>query len=161
MDSFVRNTLDLLYAPLRGGVWSVKNTDGVSKDVRVWGSEVMADEGQDTYGILVGSSNQAFSVDDYNLISKIPHGTGAGQLNYGDIPSVDVYTDYLEFARVFDNYSGGDVTVYEIGVAVRTTQLYDGTNETNYVLLARDVISATTVPNNGRLSVTYTFKINP
>ena len=36
-----------------------------------------------TFGMVVGTSDTAFSIDDYKLGSKVAHGSGAGQLSYG------------------------------------------------------------------------------
>ena len=35
-----------------------------------------------TYGTVVGTDNTAVDIEDYALVAKIAHGTGAGQLQY-------------------------------------------------------------------------------
>jgi len=127
----------------------------------LYNAEVLAPSGEDKYGILVGSSDTAFDVTQYNLGSKISHGTSSGQLQYGDTSVVDYGADYKTWQRAFDNLSGADVVVKEIGMFAKVTREEAGVPKEYYVMLARDVITTTTVPNGGSLVVKYTFKINP
>lgn len=160
MDSFVKNVNWLLNIYDKNA-WVIVDVDGNSANVDPMTASVLAPAGEDNYGILVGSGSTAFDVDQYKLDSKISHGTGSGQLSYGEQSIVDYSSSHEQWQRSFDNNSGGDITVYEIGMACKTSKLYDGTPEIHYILLARDVITATTVPNGGRLTVKYTFRINP
>jgi len=168
MDSFVKNVLDLLCMFDTGG-WSAKDRNGNSvsfffknaADDYLYNAEVLAPADDDNYGILVGSGTTAFSVNDYDLASPISHGTGSGQLSYGEMSVVGSGDDYKQWQRSFDNNSGADITVNEIGIAAKVTREEAGSPVAYYVLLARDVISATTVPNGGRITVKYTFRINP
>jgi len=168
MDSFVMNIMNLL-AMFDGGGWLTKDVNGNSvtfafknaTDNYLYNAEVLAGSGDDNYGILVGSSDTAFDVTQYNLGSKIAHGTGSGQLSYGETSVVDYGVDYKTWQRAFDNLSGADVVVKEIGMFAKVTREEAGVPTPYYVMLARDVITTTTVPNGGRLIVKYTFKINP
>jgi len=168
MDSFTQNVMNLLGMFDAGG-WSAidVNGNGISftfknaTDNYLYNAEVLAPSGEDKYGILVGSSDTAFDVTQYNLGSKISHGTGSGQLQYGDTSVVDYGADYKTWQRAFDNLSGADVVVKEIGMFAKVTREESGVPKAYYVMLARDVITTTTVPNGGRLIVKYTFKINP
>jgi hypothetical protein len=95
--------------------------------------------GNDNYGILVGSDDTAVDIQDYSLNTKIAHGTGAGQLQYGaetyDYGGSDP-NKYAKILRTFTNGSGNDVTVKEVGLAV-----YPRTNSTSYyVLITRDIL---------------------
>jgi len=150
-------------------VQGLKYTDGSDvvpvdwKDIDNPGEyAVDAPAGDDNYGILVGSSDAAFSVDQYNLVSKIPHGTGAGQLEYDQtqLPGAVTSGNTIEYQikRYFNNRSGGDVTVREIGYAVKVV---DAGGVEHYLLLARDVITAITIPDGGTLTVTYRIVVNP
>jgi len=168
MDSFTQNVMNLLGMFDAGG-WVAIDVDGNSvtftfknaTDDYLYNAEVLAPSGEDKYGILVGSSDTAFDVTQYNLGSKISHGTGSGQLQYGDTSVVDYGADYKTWQRAFDNLSGADVVVKEIGMFAKVTREESGVPKAYYVMLARDVITTTTVPNGGRLIVKYTFKINP
>jgi len=119
-------------------------------------------EGVDTHGIVVGTSDAAWSYTQYCLQAQITHGTGSGQLSYG-ATTTQLVSDTgspakLTLQRSFDNNSGGDITVREIGWQLVGKD--DGGNPRNF-MIARDVITATTVPNGGRLTVTYNILINP
>jgi len=78
----------------------------------------------DTRGILVGSSDASFDETDTALKTKIEHGTGAGQLEYGVMPyttdTVEPFIDgdktLMTLARRFENNSGGSVTIKEVGI---------------------------------------------
>jgi len=119
-----------------------------------------APAGNDSYGILVGTGTTPVDLGDTKLASKISHGTGSGQLNYGDTSEYGETSDLTRsegLQRSFDNNSGADITINEIGMAMKVN---DGSND-YYVLIARDVISATTVPDGGRVTVKYWFRWNP
>jgi hypothetical protein len=169
MNSFVVNMKNLITLfennPGYGYGWSATNTNGVGRVIDIQsGVFLIAPGGDHNYGILVGSSDSPFDVSQYNLINKIPHGVGAGQLSYGAVTVAEDTPTYKTWQRPFDNLSGGDVVVKEIGIAckyVAYLTLSQLLSETGYVLLARDVIPTTVVPNNTSLVVKYTFKINP
>jgi len=168
MDSFTKNILNLICMFDTGG-WVTTDVGGNTvtfafknaTDNYLYNAEVLAGSGDDNYGILVGSSDTAFDVTQHNLGSKIPNGTGSGQLSYGETSVVDSGDDYKTWQRAFDNLSGADITVKEIGMFAKVIREESGVPQTYYVMLARDVITTTTVPNGGRLIVKYTFKINP
>jgi len=120
----------------------------------------LAPSGNANFGIKVGTSSQAVSQDQYNLVAPIAHGTASGQMQYGDSSytvSDTALTMTITIQRVFDNMSGADITVNEVGLFLK----YTVGAETKYTMWARDVISATTVPNGGRLTVRYIIQINP
>jgi len=168
MDSFTKNIKNLITMFDTGG-WTVDDVNGNTvtfafknaSDNFLYNAEVLAPSGNDDYGILVGSSDTAFDVNQDDLGAKIPHGTGSGQLSYGDTSVVEFGDDYKTWQRAFDNFSGADITVKEIGMFAKVTREEAGVPTPYYVMLARDVITSTTVPNGGRLIVKYTFKINP
>jgi len=168
MDSFTRNALKLLTV-FDAGAWNAIDVDGntvgftlkKANDLYWYDASVLAPSGDDNYGILVGSSDADFDVTQHNLGSKIAHGTGSGQLSYGETSEVGEGNDYKTWQRAFDNFSGADITVKEIGMFAKAVREESGVPQTYYIMLARDVITTTTVPNGGRLIVKYTFKINP
>ncbi len=167
MNSFLYNYYNI------ARVWAFKGTPTILKDtsgnntstINTWNIEnskgADAPEGDDSFGIVVGSGSTPVNVqNDYNLANKISHGTGSGQLQYGATSMTDDMTNLptmvLEIKRSFINQSGDNVTVNEIGIILK---INDGSND-YYVMIARDVITATTVPNGGTLNVTYRLKIN-
>ena len=168
MDSFVRNFMNYIHFA-DPGYWTCFDRNGAgvtfqsvsSGDNYLHSVYILASEGEDEYGILVGSSDAAFDPTQYDLDSPITHGTGAGQLEYGAMSVVDAGDEYKTWQRAFDNSSGADVVVKEIGIAVKANRYEGGSVVAYYILLARDVITSTTVPNGGRLIVKYTFRINP
>lgn len=115
----------------------------------------------DTFGIVVGTSATAVSPADYNLIGKIAHGTGAGQLVHGaqTIEALEIVDNTSRFrnTRVFTNNSGGLITVREIGVIFG---MRDTTPAVRYILAIRDVLSpAVDVPDGNTLTVRYTISV--
>ena len=166
MDSFTQNmkrwicdVLNSYFLNSEGYLtWNVVDTEGVNRNLTsgsyVLTSYINAPTGDDNYGILIGSSDIAFDPAQYSLGAKIPN----TQIGYqGMIVYQDLNTQRT-WQRAFVNTSGGDITVREVGLAVKAT--YGST--TCYVLLARDVLpTPVTVPNYGTLVVRYTFKINP
>ncbi|MEM2446864.1 MAG: hypothetical protein QW734_09420 [Candidatus Bathyarchaeia archaeon] len=110
----------------------------------------------DAYGIQVGSSDIPYSRDHYSLQAKITHGTGAGQLLYGEVTVEDVEledtTERFRIVRAFTNSSGASVTVKEIGIVV----VNQYSSSYYYFLFARDVLpSPISVPDGASLTVRY------
>jgi len=123
---------------------------------------VTAGAGVDTHGIVVGTSDASWTWSQYCLQAQITHGTGSGQLSYGattrSFSANSGQPAKCTIQRSFDNNSGGDITVREIGWQLVAKDISG--NPVNF-MIARDVITATTVPNGGRLTVTYNILINP
>ena len=142
------------------GFFDVGGTERHISNFNFSQSSMKAPEEDDSYGIIVGTGTTPVSLEDYNLASKISHGTGSGQLSYGACSPYGISSDTqadVGLQRSFDNNSGADITINEIGMVLK---VYDGTN-TYYTLIMRDVISATTVPNGGRVTIKYWFRYNP
>jgi hypothetical protein len=175
-QSLVKNFLMLTNAAFKVSTSTVKDTGGTSraagaKNSYTWsngapdytvgytgagGWAPNAPEADATYGIIVGTSDIAVTVDDYNLKAKIAHGNAAGQLyHYGTImldPTVAGLTVTQKFMRTFLNNSGAEITVKEIGLVVRIpTDIF-------LVLIIRDVITPVPVPNGGSLTINYYIK---
>jgi hypothetical protein len=123
-----------------------------------------APDNDDTYGIVVGSGTATVTPTDYCLASKIPHGTGPGQLDYDTHTVASSYTSsssYVEISRVFVNRSGGDVVVREVGLIARNyfKDLGAVRNDVKF-LIARDVLpSPVRVKNLGSLTVRYRISL--
>ena len=109
-----------------------------------------------TNGIVVGTSDTAFSVEQYALGALIAHGTGAGQFAYQVSGFVSkAYASKVWTAtssRIMNNNSGGDITVKEVGLY---SFIYD------CFLTERSVLSpAVTVPNGAQLTATYEISMD-
>lgn len=106
------------------------------------GWRVDAAAGDDTYGIVIGSGSTPIDIDDYELETKIAHGSGAGQLDYGVctihnfVVEGDVTT--LTLKRLYTNKGVSAVSITEVGYIVKThdNDYLDSAN----VLQARDII---------------------
>ena len=116
--------------------------------------------GDNNYGIQVGTGNNAESFEDYCLQSLVAHGNLAGQLSYaaGEVPAESydapskTYT--VQHVRFFNNNSGGDITISEVGLVSR------GDGGTYKKMLSRDLLTpAVVVASTGLLRITYTFSL--
>jgi len=120
--------------------------------------------GNDAYGILVGNGTNPESFDDYALLSKIPNGTGAGQLSYVESEAhaiswtAGTLTMKNELARYFNNNSGNAINVNEVALVLHGFQPGSGVPY-NYTTARDKLVSTVTVPNTGQLKVTYTVQL--
>ena len=124
-----------------------------------------APDNDDSYGIAVGSGSTPVTPNDYNLASKIPHGTGPGQLDYEPHTINSSYSDtysYVEIARGFINRSGGDVIVREVGlIAWNYWRNPGGVVNSVKFLIARDVLpDPILIPNLASLTVRYRISLS-
>jgi hypothetical protein len=124
----------------------------------------LAAQYDDTYGIQVGAASTSVDRDQYQLSGKIPNGTSAGQLTYGSMTVED--TDgtppdtIFRLIRPFTNNTTGDVTVWEIGLAIANVWASNSVPTKYNFLIARDVLSSPqTVPAGATLTVRYIFKV--
>ncbi len=118
----------------------------------------IGDAGEDDKGIVVGSGTNAESFEDYVLQTLIVSGALGGQLDYAQqlAPALTnpalILTDTL--IRYFNNNSGGNVSVNEVGIISKQMISYDD------ILMVRDKLTSTvTVPDTGQLKVTYTVEL--
>lgn len=165
--SFVKNMLIALLSAFQNADKTAVDVNGSSTTITLAGTgyshtplSINAGDDSDVFGIVVGSGTTSPTPDDYNLESKIAHGTGAGQLDYDTHTFTEVSVSgsesLFEVARSFKNLSGGDVTVSEVGIIAQNHRSDIGTH---YFLVARDVLaSPVTVPDGGSLTVKYTIK---
>jgi len=135
----------------------IKQTDGVLRSLRCDTSNWLANAPatNTTYGILIGTGITAPTIDDYNMETKIAHGTGLGQMQYSAVtfgaPTEDGSTSHFTVTRDFSNNSGGSITVREIGLAVRFT---DTAGAARYFLILHDAVNIA-VPDGETLTVNY------
>jgi len=162
-ESILDNWMRLFMSIRDGSPWMPKDTNGNSPTISsivFANSYGLASAGDDSYGIQVGTGTTAVDKFDYCLESKIPHGSSSGQLSYGETSSYSAGTGLQVdegMQRSFDNNSGADITINEIGMVLKVN---DGSSD-YYIMVMRDVISATTVPNGGRVTIKYWFRWNP
>jgi len=123
-----------------------------------------ANAGQYDRGILVGSGDESEAFDGHSLQSLISHGTGAGQLDHAasDLPvrswSALTRVFSVTLVRFFNNNSGGDIDVNEVGLVAGGIRVESASDR--YALVSRDVLASTiTVPDTGQLKVTYTIEM--
>ena len=183
--SWVRNAYNHMFSQLAGknassgsfgpGALSIKDTAGSIRyasgpigqsnsnlDSTTYGYRGPA--GEDSWGIQVGSGTNPESFEDYMLQSRIANGVNAEQLSYIEQDphsvSYDPATRVLSNAmvRYFNNNSGGDIEVNEVGLVMNQPQ--GGSIVYGKRLQARDKLAATvTVPDTGQLKVTYTVQL--
>ena len=137
----------------------VTDTGGTTRSVSttLWDNGVfsvtIAGVGVSTYGIVVGSGTNAEDNTDIALQTKIGHGSGAGQLQYGphfyrSTRIVGINVDF-QMQRSFVNASGGSVTINEIGIYGLTSY---------YFCLIRDIVGALVLADGEVALVTYIIR---
>ena len=124
-----------------------------------------ASTGDITFGIVVGTGNVAPIISDYALGVQIAHGTGVGQIQYGNVafglPASDAASSHFTVTRDFSNASGGDITVNEIGLYVKGQESngifpWSSTVTTRYFMTIRDlIVGGIVVPNGETLTINY------
>lgn len=162
--SWVRNAYNYFFAAVSdapgdgvdnfgAGFMGAKNTSGTvyrdtgkSQDreaVGVPGTSGMVNNATSSlFGLVLGSGDTAFDIDDFALSALIAHGTGAGQLSYA--AQVAPVLDYsakiwkASHIRTFSNLSGAQVDVKEMGF-IRKQMIF---STSTYFLMARDVLAA-------------------
>ncbi|MEM2163681.1 MAG: hypothetical protein QXR62_04575 [Candidatus Bathyarchaeia archaeon] len=128
-----------------------------------------APAGDGSYGILVGSGTGSISLDQYNLVSPIPQGTGSGQLDYREtsVDDLGVDTNVIpptyrwRIRRSILNSSDANITFSEVGLFARS-YWKDGAavrQDIKYIL-GRDVLSTPyTIPAGGSATVAITVEV--
>ena len=111
--------------------------------------------GDTTWGIVVGTSNQAVAIADNTLITKILEGTTSGKMTHAvtTLGSVIVSgsTAYFLLGRNFYNGSPASITIEEVGIIVKDT------GQSRLFLVARDVTGGIAVAQLQTFVATYTF----
>jgi hypothetical protein len=182
--SFLANFIKLLYCSMMANPWPI--ADGVAVTLTDTGGtarsgnntyvfsadgglgynfmDANALEGYSTYGIQVGTDDGTILPKDINnhaLGAKILHGTGAGQLSYGNSSIVPVTHDgasysYAGITRTFSNAYSSPLDVKEIGLAAAFR--WESSSD-RYFLLARDILGTPiTVPNGQALTGSIRIK---
>jgi len=193
MHSFLNNFLRVILGEMTASAnpttpWvtlataSIIKTDGTSTNINIeayfdgnYGGgggvpmAAKAPSGDDSYGIVVGSGTTSFTLDQYNLISKISNGTGSGQLSYNPVSFSDLGLDTtvsppvyrFQLIRSFANLSGGTVTINEVAIFARSywKTFYSVQQDIKYII-SRDVLPTSyPVPNGGSATVAITVEV--
>jgi len=121
-----------------------------------WGFR--AGDGNDNYGILVGTDDTAVTFDDYTLIAQVANGNGAGQLAHQGMNAptrswtAGTLTFNFNWFRYFNNNSGGDITIYEVGLIAYARAV----SASSYYLFERHVIAlGLEIPDTAQLKCEY------
>ena len=116
-------------------------------------------------GIQVGSSSTAVAPTQTGMQTRIVHGVGAGQLEYGGCELRNLAfanpNGSFDIRRYFTNSSGGSVTVREVGVYGGMSRGIPNDDQASWAaMILRDVVSPdVVVANTEILRVTYTIQI--
>lgn len=135
---------------------------GYSSNVDIAPSGYLGSAGLNTVGIIVGTGVAAESFEDYMLAVKIANGVGAGQLSYivsdTHVITYTAATKVLkdELVRYFNNNSGGDITVNEVGIICNG---YVGQQGRQWLQVRDKLATGVTIPDTGQLKVTYTIQL--
>ena len=178
-NSFVLNFMRLLYTAMTASTHNVTDTNGsvvtaklakieqhvhyeveykeTEYDRYIAGYHAWAPKEDDSHGVMVGGGTTTVTEEDYRLEAKIPNGLGSGQMIYlysrvGETQTVGNEA-HLFITRSFINHSGDSIMVREVGVAVM--QVSPIAN----ILIIRDLVEETEVPNDYTLDVQYTLEI--
>lgn len=112
-------------------------------------------------GPVAGGGSAPVDIADFRLGALIPNGTGAGQLAYAATSFsgivVDATSAQFTVSRIFNNQSGGPVTIREVGIHAQNN--ISGQIQ-HFFLIVRDLVSpAETVPSGGAATLVYTVRV--
>lgn len=164
--SFVQNYSEVLFHAMGSaamvGTCEYTDTSGVTKQDNTHQNIVNAADNDDDYGIWVGTDDAAVAISDYTLGTKVAHGTGAAQLDYGENQFIAATMDGTDIVyktwRTFFNDSGGTITIKEVGLVA-----IGGTGGAFPHLILRDIEDEDSqainvaVADQETLTITYTF----
>ncbi len=108
---------------------------------RNWMSATQPAAGNDSFGIVVGSDFTAVDITDYNMNTKITHGVGAGQLQYGVQTTAYGGVTPNKWAKLMRTFTNGTVNPVDIGECGIVTAVYEVAGTVRYVLITRDIFN--------------------
>ena len=157
--SFLIAYLELIYTNLANQSKNIEDITNTSRTVsrHQYNLHIEGGASNDALGIVVGTGTTATTDQDYSLETKIAHGTGAGELEYGaqtiGDPSESGGNVDMVLTRIFTNGSGDSITVNECGC-------YCYGNLTPYTFcILRDIISpGEAVADTEALTCEYTLR---
>lgn len=112
-------------------------------------------------GCVVGTGDTAWSFEDWTLANQIVHGVAGGEFYHATefTPPVTPFDSGFtrDLSRYFDNFSGGTITIKEMGLVA----VIDINGQARHVLMCRDLISPTIdVPNMAQLKLSHIFSLS-
>jgi hypothetical protein len=164
--SYTRQMIDLLLCVGTSENVPVTRTDSNSDVIDFIQSgtlgflgRMIAESGNDLFGIQVGIGTDEPYIDCYQLTTQIAHGDGSGELSYGttSISEVALVGNMakITIARPFTNNSGSNIDVTEVGLVIACE---DSAPTLIYLLIERSLLSFT-VANGTSGTVTYTLSV--
>lgn len=112
--------------------------------------------GEDNYGVIIGDGASDTNYESYKLVSRIRHGTGAGQLNYAAVsltaPSHQSGQQQFKIHRYFTNNSGSTITTREIALYGK------GTGSGNRTCFARVDMVGVPLENGENVEIVFTIR---
>jgi len=148
---------------------TLRNTEGSGVTIlrdHLVDATVLAPEGNDSYGILVGTGGTPPTGDDdsdvYNLANKIPHGDADNKLHHYDTTFVEISFDgsyvYLKYTRDFKNNGSVDINIQEVALV---EQITPDTTADYFLLFHTTLGSAVTVPAGATITWRVILKYAP
>jgi hypothetical protein len=171
LSYFISNNVSAKITNATGGIYSFSEALG-SSGISLPYPNTNSSGNEPSYFLMiqVGSGSQSNPYSAYSLAAPIANGSGVGQLVYSTITLPTSITlngnkAYFYITQVYNNISGGTVTITEVGIMVYLT-LANYINTTVYTigntLIWYDVLSSPiSVPNAGSVTIYYTFVVNP
>jgi len=143
--------------------FAITTTAGASIPIisRATNFAMRAVEGDDDYGIRVGTGNTPVAIDDYALETPIAEGTGAGQMQHLVCTVADYVVSapscYFVVSRLIVNNSPAEITVREAAIYVQMER-------SNYTQVfgcaTRDIfVTPQAVPIGGAITVDWTIQV--
>jgi len=134
-----------------------KNISGNNNSNLLYITEITAGVVGALRGIVVGTGDTAWSMEQYALVAPIANGTGSGKLTYQasgyDSKSYASKIWTMTSKRIINNNSGGSITIKEVG-------LYSDYG-CNTFLTERSVLAPVVpVANSAQLTVTYEISMD-
>lgn len=119
--------------------------------------------GDNNHGIVIGTSTTAWNFEHRAMQGLIPDGGGSGQVHYNqmEVYTVDVggIVKKIHLQRYFNNNSGANLTLGEIGLIASIEQGWGSTGPGKY-LFSREVVSpADTFYDKAQLKVDYEISL--
>lgn len=156
--SYVRQMIDLLRVGMSQSVGSIKRTNETISGIypNLLNFKVDAGAGVSTYGIQVGTGNNAVTINDFKLSAQVQHADTPPIFLYGSV-SVGVVTVVgstasFVIARTFTNQTGADIDFKEVGLVciAESTAIF--------ILLERSLLEFT-IADTESGTVTYTISV--
>ena len=167
--SWLRNFYNCIFGLITSHTPATSTYEAGSLSIKDWGGDIRnatctggwvytCAVGETAYGITLGTSDTAFSPEQYAPITPITSGNSSGQLYFqAQAVSTAAYLSKIwtaTFSRIFNNNSGGSITVTETGLGTRIN------NEWGLVMERNVLAPSVEVVNGAQLTVTYEISMD-